>query len=75
MEIDKNIERNDIKNNAGKKTIIIQIKDKKETRNTEDRQYVVTKKLPQIYTANHETFPIQIREITVQICGIFLVTQ
>ena len=35
--------------------------------------YWVTQKLPQIYTANHATFPI--REITVQICGNFLVTQ
>ena len=32
-------------------------------------------KLPQIYTANHATFPIQIRKITVQICGNFWVTQ
>ena len=29
----------------------------------------------QIYTANHTTFPIQIRKITVQICGNFWVTQ
>ena len=31
--------------------------------------------LPQIYTANHATFPIQIRKITVQIFGNFWVTQ
>ena len=37
-------------------------------------KYWVTQKLPQIYTANHETFPIQIRKITVQICGNFWVT-
>ena len=35
----------------------------------------MTQKLPQIYTANHATFPIQIRKITVQICGNFWVTQ
>ena len=35
----------------------------------------VVHKLPQIYTANHATFPIQIRKITVQICGNFWVTQ
>ena len=35
----------------------------------------VTQKLPQIYTANHATFPIRIRKITVQICGNFWVTQ
>ena len=28
--------------------------------------YWVTQKLPQIYTANHATFPIRIRKITVQ---------
>ena len=32
-------------------------------------------KLPQIYTANNATFPIQIREITVQICGNIWVTK
>ena len=37
--------------------------------------YWVTQKLPQIYTANHATFPIEIRKITVQICGILWVTQ
>ena len=37
--------------------------------------YLVTQKLPQIYTANHATFPIGIRKITVQICGNFWVTQ
>ena len=37
--------------------------------------YWVTQKLPQIYTAYHATFPIQIRKITVQICGNFWVTQ
>ena len=37
--------------------------------------YWVTHKLPQIYTANHATFPIQIRKITVQTCGNFWVTQ
>ena len=31
--------------------------------------------LPQIYAANHANFPIQIRKITVQICGNFWVTQ
>ena len=29
--------------------------------------YIVTQKLPQIYTANHATFPIRIRKMTVQI--------
>ena len=33
--------------------------------------YWVTQKLPQIYTANHATFPIRLRKITVQICGNF----
>ena len=37
--------------------------------------YLVTQKSPQIYTVNHATFPIQIRKITVQICGNFCVTQ
>ena len=37
--------------------------------------YWMTQKLPQIYTANHATFPIQIRKITVQICGCFWDTQ
>ena len=37
--------------------------------------YWVTRKLLQIYTANHATFPIRIRKITVQICGNFWVTQ
>ena len=36
--------------------------------------YWVTQKLPEIYTANHD-IPIQIRKITVQICGNFWVTQ
>ena len=27
--------------------------------------------LPQIHTANHATFPRQIRKITIQICGNF----
>ena len=31
--------------------------------------------LPQIYTANHATFPIQMYAITVQIFGNFLGTQ
>ena len=35
----------------------------------------MTQKLPHICTANHATFPIQIRKITVQICGNFWVTQ
>ena len=35
----------------------------------------MTQKLPQIYTANHATFPIRIRKLTVQICGNFWVTQ
>ena len=35
----------------------------------------VTQKLPQIYTANHATFPIRIRKMTVQICGNFWVTR
>ena len=38
-------------------------------------KYWVTQKLPQIYTANHATFQILIRKITVQICGKFWVTQ
>ena len=33
--------------------------------------YWVTKKLPQIYTANHAAFRIHISKITVQICGNF----
>ena len=37
--------------------------------------YWVTQKLPQIYVANHATFPIWIRIITVQICGNFWVTK
>ena len=37
--------------------------------------YWVTQKLPQIYAANHATFSIWIRKITVQNCGNFLVTQ
>ena len=37
--------------------------------------YWVTQKLPQIYTANPATFPIQMRNITVQICGNFCVTK
>ena len=37
--------------------------------------YLVTQKLPQIYTANHATFPIRIRKNTVRICGNFWVTQ
>ena len=41
----------------------------------ENLNYWVTQKLLQIYTANHATFPIRIRKITVQICGNFLVTQ
>ena len=41
----------------------------------DSRSYWVTQKLPQIYTANHATFPIRIRKITVQICGNFQVTQ
>ena len=36
--------------------------------------YWVTQKLPQIYTANHATFPIRIPIITVQNCGNFCVT-
>ena len=35
----------------------------------------MTQKVPQIYTANHATFPIRIRKITVQISGNFWVTQ
>ena len=38
------------------------------------RSYWVIQKLPQIYTANPATFPIQIRKITVHICGYFWVT-
>ena len=38
-------------------------------------EYWVTQKLPQIYAAHHATFPIRIREIAVQICGNFWVTQ
>ena len=37
--------------------------------------YWLTQKLPPIYTANHATFPIHIRKITVQICGNLWVTQ
>ena len=37
--------------------------------------YWVTQKLPKIYTANHATFLIQIRKITVQICGNLWVPQ
>ena len=37
--------------------------------------YWVTQKLPQTYTANPATFPMQIRKFTVQICGNFWVTQ
>ena len=37
--------------------------------------YWVTQKLPQIYTANHATFPMRKRKVTVQICGNFWVTQ
>ena len=32
-------------------------------------------KVLQIYTANHVTFPIQLRKITVRICGNFWVIQ
>ena len=39
------------------------------------RKHWVTQKLPQISTANHATFQIRIRKITVQICGYFWVTQ
>ena len=35
----------------------------------------VTQVLPQKYTANNATFPIQIRIITVHICGNFWVTR
>ena len=37
--------------------------------------YRVAHKLPQIYTANHATFPIQIHKITVQISCNFWGTQ
>ena len=37
--------------------------------------YWVTHKLPQLYTANHATFQIRLRKITVQICGNLLVIQ
>ena len=37
--------------------------------------YWVVHKLTQIHTANPATFQIQIRKITVQICGNFWVTQ
>ena len=37
--------------------------------------YWVTQKFPQIFNANHATFPIHIRKITVQLCGNFWVTQ
>ena len=37
--------------------------------------YWLVHKLPQIYTANQATFPIQMRKISVQICGNFRVTQ
>ena len=42
---------------------------------TYQQHYWVTQKLPQIYTANHATFQIQIRKITAQICGNIWVTQ
>ena len=35
----------------------------------------MTQKLPQIYNANHATFPIRIRKMTVQIFDNFWVTQ
>ena len=37
--------------------------------------YWVIQKLPQIYAANQATYPIQIRKITIQICGNFWVSQ
>ena len=37
--------------------------------------YWVTQKLPQVYNSNHATLQIQIRKITVQICGNFWTTQ
>jgi len=37
--------------------------------------YAVTQKLPQIYTANHATFPIWIRKNSEHICGILWATQ
>ena len=40
-----------------------------------DWLYWVPYKLPQIYTSNPATFPIQIHKIIVQICGNFLGTQ
>ena len=40
-----------------------------------NKMYRVAQKLPQIYAANHATFPIRKRKITVQICGNFWVTQ
>ena len=46
-----------------------------ETFTFESSVYWVTQKLPKIYTANHATFPIRIRKITVQICGNFWVPQ
>ena len=39
------------------------------------QNYWVTQKLPQMYAANHATFPKHIRKITVQIRGNFWVTQ
>ena len=41
-----------------------------ETLALKGENYWVTKKLPQIYTANHATFPIRIRKITVHLVFI-----
>ena len=39
------------------------------------QNYWVTQKLPQMYAANHATFPIQIRKSKEQISGNLWVTQ
>ena len=38
-------------------------------------RYWETQTLMQIYTANHATFPMRIRKITVKICENFWITQ
>ena len=45
------------------------------TRDGPDIRNMYWVKLLQIYTANHSSFPIQIRKITVQICGNFWVNR
>ena len=50
-------------------------REREREREREIVSYWVTQKLPQIYTANHATFPIRIRKITLQISGNFWVSQ